>query len=146
MPFAIDRLDHLVLNIRDVEASAAWYQRVLGMGREEFEPGAGRPRRSALTFGRQKINLRPVDTLTGLWPTAARATAGSDDLCFITPAGPDEVIAHLNACGVAVEEGPVQRQGATGPILSVYCRDPDGNLVEIASYTTHQPSGAKGSE
>jgi catechol 2,3-dioxygenase-like lactoylglutathione lyase family enzyme len=135
-----ERLDHLVLNVRDVEVSAAWYGRVLGMEREDFDPGRGKPRRTALKFGRQKINLRPVDAGIDDWFTAAHPAAGVADLCFITAEGPVRVVAHLNSCGVAVEEGPVRRQGALGPIHSVYCRDPDGSLIEIASYPAPAPS------
>ena len=134
MSIAIERVDHIVLNVRDVDASAAWYERVLGMQRVEFDPGDGQARRTALKFGRQKINLRPVEAGTRGWFTAAHAVAGSDDLCFITAASPHDVIAHLRSCGVIIEQGPVRKQGALGPIMSVYCRDPDGSLIEIASY------------
>ena len=131
----IERLDHLVINVRDVEASAAWYECALGMRRVDFAP-AQRPdaRRTGLAFGNQKLNLRPVDAEPGSWTTATSATVGSEDLCFITGEPPDAVIAHLHACGIAVTEGPVPRQGALGPMTSVYCRDPDGNLIEVASY------------
>jgi catechol 2,3-dioxygenase-like lactoylglutathione lyase family enzyme len=134
MDWRIDRVDHVVLNVRDVERAAAWYERVLGMERIDFDPGRDRPRRTALKFGRQKINLRPVDASVESWFTAASPVAGSDDLCFIATAGPAEIERHLRACGVAIEEGPVVKQGAMGPIVSVYCRDPDGNLIEIAVY------------
>jgi catechol 2,3-dioxygenase-like lactoylglutathione lyase family enzyme len=130
MQFTIDRIDHLVLNVADVEITAAWYQRVLGMEREEYGPH----RRTALKFGGQKINLRPVSSDPGSWVTGVNDSPGSGDLCFITAVGPIDVIAHLHDCGVAVLEGPVSRDGALGAMRSVYCRDPDGNLVEIASY------------
>ncbi|HUN43950.1 MAG TPA: VOC family protein [Acetobacteraceae bacterium] len=130
MRFTIDRIDHLVLNVADLEITAAWYQRVLGMEREEFGPH----RRTALKFGGQKINLRPADSDPGSWVTGVNAAPGAGDLCFITAVGPADVIAHLHDCGVTVLEGPVPRDGALGPMRSVYCRDPDGNLVEIASY------------
>ena len=130
MRFTIDRIDHIVLNVKDVEITAAWYQRVLGMEREEF----GVDHRTALKFGGQKINVRPADADSRTWPTGVNDAPGSGDLCFITAAPPDEVIAHLHDCGVAIVAGPVERTGALGPIRSVYCRDPDGNLVEIASY------------
>ena len=130
MRFTIDRLDHLVLNVASVELSAAWYQRVLGMEREDF----GAQHRTALKFGGQKINLRPIEADVGSWPTGVNAEPGASDLCFITAVPPDEVISHLHDNGVAVLQGPVEKAGALGPILSVYCRDPDGNLVEIASY------------
>lgn len=130
MRFAVDRLDHLVVTCRDVEISAAWYQRVLGMEREAFGPA----RRSALKFGGQKINLRPAGATQQEWASAAAAAPGTQDLCFVVTVPPEEVLAHLRSCGVAVELGPVAKTGALGPIRSVYCRDPDGNLVEIASY------------
>ena len=134
MALSVHALDHLVINVNDVEASAAWYQRTLGVGREDFEPGAGKPRRTAVTFGHQKINLRPVGADPVEWFTGDHAAAGSDDLCFLTAAAPDAVVAHLVKLGVTIAEGPVSKQGARGPIRSVYCRDPDGNLIEIASY------------
>ncbi|MGH7152498.1 MAG: VOC family protein [Acetobacteraceae bacterium] len=130
MRFTIDRIDHVVLNVTDVEIVAAWYQRVLGMEREDYGPH----RRTALKFGGQKINLRPADTDVGSWITGTNDHPGAGDLCFITAIGPDEVIAHLHDCGVTILEGPVSRDGALGAIRSVYCRDPDGNLVEISSY------------
>jgi catechol 2,3-dioxygenase-like lactoylglutathione lyase family enzyme len=133
MRFTIDRIDHIVLNVTDVDIAAAWYQRVLGMEREVFGP----KNRTALKFGGQKINLRPHDHDVYSWPTGQTHDAGAGDLCFITAVPPDEVIGHLHDCGVAVVQGPVERAGALGPIQSVYCRDPDGNLVEISSYQSH---------
>ncbi|MDA8253447.1 MAG: VOC family protein [Rhodospirillales bacterium] len=130
MRFAVDRIDHVTLNCRDVDTTASWYQRVLGMEREEF----GRQQRTCLKFGGQKLNLRPIDTDDPKWATGQAAVAGSADLCFATAVGPEEVATHLRRCGVAVELGPVERIGALGPMLSVYCRDPDGNLIEIATY------------
>lgn len=130
MRFTVDRIDHFVLNVTDVEIAAAWYQRVLGMEREEYGPHS----RTSLKFGGQKINLRPADQDIYTWPTGATHEAGGADVCFITAAPPDEIIGHLHDCGVAVVQGPVERAGALGPIRSVYCRDPDGNLVEISSY------------
>ncbi len=130
MRFTVDRLDHVVINCADVERTASWFQRVLGMEREEF----GAERRTALKFGGQKINLRPHDTDTRSWITGTNAGPGAGDLCFITAVGPDQVVEHLRGCGVAVEDGPKPREGALGTIQSVYCRDPDGNLIEIASY------------
>jgi catechol 2,3-dioxygenase-like lactoylglutathione lyase family enzyme len=132
MSFTIQTIDHLVLNVADIEASAAWYVRVLGMKRVEFESGAGR--RVALQFGDHKINLRLANTDTVAWFTAAAPVPGSADLCFITKADPETVKAHWIAHGVAIEDGPVKRAGARGPMTSVYCRDPDGNLIEVASY------------
>jgi catechol 2,3-dioxygenase-like lactoylglutathione lyase family enzyme len=130
MRFTVDRIDHIVLNVKSVEIIAAWYQRVLGMEREDFGP----QNRTALKFGGQKINLRPVDADERSWPTGVCAEPGSADLCFITAVPPDEVVAHLHDYGVLILQGPVEKAGALGPIRSVYCRDPDGNLVEISSY------------
>lgn len=132
MPVTIDRIDHVVLNCRDIEVTAAWYARELGMKREEF----GAARRTALKFGDQKLNLRPTGAAN--WATAAVDAPGSLDLCFITKAAPEHTLAHLAACGVAVSAGPVERTGALGPMTSIYCRDPEGNLVEIAQYRSRQ--------
>ena len=134
MPVTVTALDHLVLNVADVARSAAWYQQVLGMEVKVFDPGPGKEPRTSVCFGAQKINLRPVGADKIEWFTADHETAGSDDLCFLTNAAPEEVVAHLAACGVAVEEGPTAKQGARGVLRSVYCRDPDGSLVEISSY------------
>ena len=123
----IDRLDHLVLTVRNVEATVAFYAGALGMQPVSF--GAGR---RALAFGQQKINLHPADA--PLTPYAARPTPGSADLCLITSTPIPEVMAHLKSVGVAIEEGPVPRTGAVGPITSVYLRDPDGNLIEVSTY------------
>jgi len=123
----IDRLDHLVLTVRDVDATCSFYVRVLGMQIVTFGEA-----RKALAFGRQKINLHQAGR--EFEPKAALPTPGSADLCLITDVPLDEVIAHLTACGVAVVEGPVMRTGATGPIRSVYFRDPDGNLIEVSNY------------
>jgi catechol 2,3-dioxygenase-like lactoylglutathione lyase family enzyme len=122
----------LVITCRDVEISASWYQRVLGMEREEFGPH----RRTSLRFGGQKINLRPISATQEEWFTgAAGGVPGTDDLCFVVTMKSDQVADYLRACGVTVEVGPVAKAGALGPIMSVYCRDPDGNLIEIASYS-----------
>ena len=130
MRFTVDRIDHVVLNVRDVEIAASWYQRVLGMEREVF----GKDQRTALKFGGQKLNLRPVEADPRNWITGASDAPGAADLCFITAVGPKDVIEHLGECRVAVVAGPVDRIGALGPMRSVYCRDPDGNLIEVASY------------
>ncbi len=127
MAFAIDRIDHVVINCRDLEATAAWYERTLGMTRVAFAAG-----RTALAFGRQKLNLRPTGAEN--WETGRVDAPGSLDLCFITTATPGEVKAHLVSVGVAITEGPVAKTGALGPMTSIYCRDPDGNLIEIATY------------
>ena len=127
MTFAVDRIDHVVLNCRDVEQTVDWYVRVLGMKRELFGEG-----RVALVFGTQKINVRPTGAPN--WATGAVDAPGSLDLCFIADMSPEDVCAHLRACGVPITEGPVAKTGAQGPMTSHYCRDPDGNLIEVASY------------
>lgn len=120
-------LDHLVLTVADVEASAAFYGRVLGMARVVFGQG-----RVALQFGGQKINLHPADQ--PLAPHAARPTRGSGDLCFVVADGLQDWMRHLVSCGVALEQGPVARTGARGAMTSIYFRDPDGNLIELGHY------------
>ena len=133
MTVKVSAIDHLVINVADVARSAQWYQKVLGMEIKVFDPGSGKTPRTSLMFGNQKINVRPRDADKVEWFTADHETAGSDDLCFLTSSTPEEVVAHLKACGVAIEEaGP--RQGARGTLRSVYCRDPDGSLIEISSY------------
>ena len=132
MTLTVEALDHLVMNVRDVETAAAWYERVLGMTRETVQTPHGPV--IAVRFGRQKINLRPIGTGKADWFTADHEAAGSEDLCFLTDAAPDEVVRHLRAQGIAIEAGPGPRQGAQGTLMSVYCRDPDGSLIEIASY------------
>jgi catechol 2,3-dioxygenase-like lactoylglutathione lyase family enzyme len=121
----IDHLDHLVLTTAQLERCVAFYTQVLGMRLETF--GAGR---KALRFGAQKINLHEAGK--EFEPKARRPTPGALDLCFIADRPLDEVIAHLRAVGAPIIEGPVQRTGATGPIRSIYLRDPDENLIEIA--------------
>jgi len=123
----VQSIDHLVLTVADVEAACAFYARVLGMRAVSFGGG-----RRALAFGRQKINLHPHGR--EFEPKAKRPVPGSADLCLVTATPAAEILAHLAACGVAVEEGPVRRTGARGPIESVYLRDPDGNLVELGRY------------
>jgi len=127
----VERVDHLVLTVTDIEATLGFYERALGMTREQFRGPEGQLRH-ALTFGRQKINLQDRDTQT---PTKAlRPTQGSGDFCLIAAVPLDAVLAHLRAAGIAIEAGPVPRRGALGPIRSLYFRDPDGNLVEVAEY------------
>jgi len=131
VPPLVDRVDHLVLTVADIEATTRFYERALGMEREFFRGPEGQPRH-ALRFGRQKINLQDRATET---PTKARVpTLGSGDFCLIAAVPLDDVIAHLRAQGVALEAGPVPRRGALGAMRSVYFRDPDGNLVEVAEY------------
>jgi catechol 2,3-dioxygenase-like lactoylglutathione lyase family enzyme len=134
MPVKVHALDHLVINVTDVSRTTAWYQVILGMEVVVFDPGQGKTKRTSLLFGNQKINVRPKDADKVEWFTADHESAGSDDLCFLTTSTPDEVVAHLRAHGVAIEEGPVAKQGARGTLRSVYCRDPDGSLIEISSY------------
>jgi catechol 2,3-dioxygenase-like lactoylglutathione lyase family enzyme len=134
MSVKVHALDHLVINVSDVARTAQWYQKILGMEVKVFDPGDGKTPRTSLIFGNQKINVRPRDADKVEWFTADHEMAGSDDLCFLTASTPDEVAAHLKANGVAIEEGPVKKQGARGTLLSLYCRDPDGSLIEISSY------------
>jgi catechol 2,3-dioxygenase-like lactoylglutathione lyase family enzyme len=130
----VNSIDHLVLNVADVEVSAAWYQRVLSMLRENFTPAGSSSPVTSLKFGRQKMNLRPASASVDAWFTARNIAPGSADLCFLTTNGPSEVLAHLRALDIPIEKGPIEQTGAQGTLLSVYCRDPDGNLIEIASY------------
>jgi catechol 2,3-dioxygenase-like lactoylglutathione lyase family enzyme len=123
----IERLDHLVLTVADVVATCAFYQAVLGMKTVTFGNG-----RKALVFGEQKINLHPAGR--EFEPKAERPTPGSADLCLIAATPLEAVAAHLTALGVDIEQGPVARTGALGPITSLYFRDPDGNLIEVATY------------
>lgn len=134
MPVKINAIDHLVINVSDVARSAEWYRTILGMEVRTFDPGHGRAPRTALIFGTQKINLRPKNFDKAEWFTADHVAAGSDDLCFLTSCTPEQVVAHLEANGVAIEDGPNKRPGARGMLRSVYCRDPDGSLIEISSY------------
>jgi catechol 2,3-dioxygenase-like lactoylglutathione lyase family enzyme len=120
-------LDHLVLTVRSVEATCAFYAGVLGMEVVTFGEG-----RKALAFGSQKINLH--ERGKEFEPKAGKPMPGSADLCFITDSSLSEFIEHLNSLGVAILEGPVPRKGAVGPIQSVYFRDPDANLIEVSVY------------
>lgn len=129
----IDRLDHFVLTVADIDATCDFYRRVLGMEVVTF--GAGR---TALKFGSQKINLHPVENAISL--KASRPMPGSADVCFVSATPLDEVIAHLGACGVEIIAGPGVRAGALGPIMSVYFRDPDMNLVEVSNYVEPVPA------
>ena len=120
----ITHIDHIVLTVRDIDRAAAFYGRVLKMEVVTF--GAGR---RALRFGNQKINLQTLGQETRNY-----AGIGSGDLCLVTEMKTDDLLAHLAAEGVAVVEGPVEKSGALGPIVSVYFNDPDGNLVEVSTY------------
>ena len=120
----IRALDHLVLTVSDVEATAAFYER-LGMRREVFAQD-----RVALHFGSQKLNLHVAGAEFA--PYARRPTPGSADLCLLVDGRLEDVEAELAAAGIPIELGPVDRTGAQGPIRSLYLRDPDGNLVELS--------------
>lgn len=122
----IERLDHLVLTVADVQATCDFYARVLGMQVVSFGEG-----RRALAFGQQKINLHAAGR--EFEPKARLPTPGSADLCLITTTPLQQAQDHIAAAGVAIEQGPIQRTGATGALLSVYFRDPDGNLIEVSN-------------
>lgn len=123
----LSALDHLVLTVANIDKSVQFYQQVLGMGVETF----GSEGRTALTFGEQKINLHAAKS--PFRPHAKHPTPGSANLCFITVQPLQEVVLWVIGCGVEIIEGPVTRTGASGKISSIYLRDPDGNLIEIAN-------------
>jgi catechol 2,3-dioxygenase-like lactoylglutathione lyase family enzyme len=129
----VERLDHIVLTVSDIEGAANFYERALGLGREVFRGSDGKPRH-ALRFGNQKINLH--DRATDTPNKALSPTVGSADLCFVAAIPLERLIEHLRAEKIPIVAGPVQRHGALGPMRSVYFRDPDGNLVEVAEYPT----------
>ena len=122
----IQRLDHLVLTVRDIAATLAFYRDHLGMEPVSFAGG-----RRALAFGAQKINLHEAGA--ELTPRAAMPAPGSADLCFLVAEPVEDLAERLRADGVEVIEGPVARTGATQAITSIYLRDPDGNLIELAN-------------
>jgi len=121
----IDRIDHLVLTVKDIEATCKFYSTVLGMEIVSFGSG-----RRALSFGNQKLNLHKVGH--EYLHHAEHPMAGSADLCLISAVPLSSVLNHLRACAVSPVQGPVVRTGATGKIRSVYIRDPDQNLIEIS--------------
>ncbi len=123
----IDCIDHIVLTVRDIEATCAFYERVLGMHTVTFAGG-----RKGLAFGSQKLNLHQAGK--EFEPKALHPVPGAIDLCFITSVPLTEVMQHLSACDVAIIEGPVNKTGAQGAMLSVYFRDLDGNLIEVSNY------------
>ncbi len=127
MAIAIDRIDHFVITAGDLEATARFYARVLGM--EIVRYGAGR---TALHFGRQKINLHQQGAEAQ--PNAPAAAPGAADICFIAEGPFESVLAHLAAEQIETVYGPIEQQGALGAMDSIYFRDPDGNLVEVAVY------------
>jgi catechol 2,3-dioxygenase-like lactoylglutathione lyase family enzyme len=127
----IKAIDHIVLTVKNINATCAFYAQVLGMSITAF--GAGR---KALSFGSQKINLHQYGREFD--PKAKNPTPGSADLCFVTGVPVAQVIEHLRACSVEILDGPAERTGAVGPITSVYFRDPDGNLIEVSNYAGAQ--------
>jgi len=123
----IDNIDHVVLTVKDIDATCRFYEKVLGMEIVTFNEN-----RKALAFGSQKINLQQLGRESTL--IADKPTPGSADVCFVTSAPVPDVIAHLSLCGVKPIAGPIERNGARGLMMSVYFRDPDMNLVEVANY------------
>lgn len=130
-PVEIASIDHLVLTVADIDATCAFYEKALGMSVERFRPADGSAERVALKFGRQKINLHKAGA--EFRPHARQPVKGSGDFCLITNTPIEQVQTHLRVCGVEVELGPVPRTGAAGKLNSIYFRDPDGNLVEVAN-------------
>ncbi len=122
----VQRIDHVVLTVADLERTIGFYERALGMTAVAFGEG-----RRALAFGDQKLNLHQAGR--EFEPKARRPTPGAIDLCLTTDVPLDEVADHLRAVGVAIELGPVDRTGARAPLRSIYFRDPDGNLVEVSN-------------
>ncbi|MFC1811978.1 VOC family protein [Thermodesulfobacteriota bacterium] len=127
MMMKIDRLDHLVLTVKNIDATCAFYTTVLGVKEKTFGKG-----RKAIAFGRQKINLHACDE--PFEPKALHPTPGSADLCFITTMSLSKITEHVRSCGVEIIEGPVKRTGAVGTVTSFYFRDLDGNLIEVSRY------------
>ena len=125
--FKIDRIDHVVLTVFDVDRTIDFYARVLGMEPVTFAGG-----RRGLSFGRQKLNLHQAGR--EFEPKALKPAPGAIDLCFITETPLAQVTESLKDNGVAIIQGPVDKTGAMGPIKSVYFRDPDGNLIEVSNY------------
>ncbi|EFT1095941.1 VOC family protein [Salmonella enterica] len=123
----IDRIDHLVLTVSDISTTIRFYEEVLGFSAVTFKQN-----RKALIFGAQKINLHQQEM--EFEPKASRPTPGSADLCFITSTPINDVVSEILLAGISIIEGPVERTGATGEIMSIYIRDPDGNLIEISQY------------
>ena len=123
----VDRIDHLVLTVKDINETVNFYHSLLGMEKVEFGEG-----RVALIFGGQKINLHQLGS--EFEPKAQVVQSGSADLCFIISTPIQEAIEELEAQDILIIEGPVERTGAAGKINSVYFRDPDGNLIEVSNY------------
>ncbi|MDA8447410.1 VOC family protein [Paracidovorax valerianellae] len=125
-PPLIIGLDHVVLTVASAPRTIAFYEQALGFAAREFKPG-----RHSLHFGRQKINLHEVGTVVD--PNVRHATPGSADLCFLTSAPLDDVMAHLAEMGVSIVQGPVNATGANARLSSIYFYDPDENLIEVAN-------------
>lgn len=123
----IARLDHLVLTVADIDRTCEFYENILGMRRMRFGDG-----RTALRFGNQKLNLHQLGN--EIFPNARNAGVGTADLCFIAATPIEDVVATLEANNIEIELGPAPKDGAIGPIRSVYIRDPDANLIEISNY------------
>ena len=130
-PFTIDRVDHFVLTVADIDATCDFYEKALGMKRDDFQAREG-DIRSALLFGRNKINLHPYPS--PYEPKGVNPVAGAGDFCLITDTPIEKVMAHLEGIGVEIEVKPSSRTGAMGELRSIYFRDPDGNLVEVSNY------------
>ena len=123
----VNRIDHLVLTVKDIEATVQFYTSAMGMETVEFGE-----ERIALSFGQQKINLHLLGN--EFEPKAQEVQSGSADLCFIIDTPVQQAVNDLEAKGIQIIEGPVQRTGALGKINSAYFRDPDGNLIEVSNY------------
>lgn len=138
MSIQLSHIDHLVITTMDVDRACQFYQQALGVEVVTFKGN-----RKALSFGRQKINLH----LKGheFEPKAAHPTVGAIDLCFIIEDSLEDAIAHLSALNIPIEEGPIERTGALGPIRSIYLRDPDDNLIELSNYTDNTLDSAAAS-
>ena len=128
----IQSIDHIVMQASDLPRTVKFYTEILGMTHSEFQPPAGGCARQSLHFGAQKINLH--DAGTPFQPHARNPAAGSVDLCFITQHPLGDWQKHLTNCGIVIEDGPIRKTGANGTLLSIYIRDPDGNLIEISNY------------
>ena len=128
----IQSMDHIVVQAGDMRKTIKFYTEILGMTHSEFQPPAGGGVRQSLHFGAQKINLH--DSGSPFWPHARNPAAGSVDLCFITHQPLGDWQQHLTKCGIVIEDGPVCKTGANGTLLSIYIRDPNGNLIEISNY------------
>ena len=131
MTISLEKIDHLVLTVRDIDQTIQFYCNILGMTEITFGDN-----RKALQFGKQKINLHPHPS--DITPRAKQPSPGALDICFITQSPIDDVINNLEKHAINIELGPVQRQGAQGNMTSVYIRDPDDNLIEIANYNKKQ--------